>query len=118
MTTRPAPAWTLRGRQGPGTNEGPTMTVDSHEAATPPSELGRLLVDSKFAVPQPRPGVVSRASLVQTARLSDCRVVTITAPAGYGKSIFLAEWAAAEDRRVAWVSLDHLDNDPSSLLVS
>ena len=94
------------------------MTVDSHEAAMPPSELGRLLVDSKFAVPQPRQGVVSRAHLVQTARSSDCRLVTVTAPAGYGKSTFLAEWAAAEDRRVAWVSLDRLDDDPSTLLVS
>ena len=93
------------------------MTVDLHEAATPP-ELGRLLLDSKFAVPQPRPGVVSRARLVQTARSSDCRVVGITAPAGYGKSIFLAEWGAADDRRVAWVSLDHLDDDPATLLVS
>jgi LuxR family maltose regulon positive regulatory protein len=94
------------------------MTVNSHEAPTPPSELGRLLLDSKFAVPQPRPGVVSRADLVQTARSSDCRLVGITAPAGYGKSIFLAEWAAAEDRRVAWVSLDRLDDDPATLLVS
>jgi LuxR family maltose regulon positive regulatory protein len=94
------------------------MTVGPHEAATPPSELGRLLLDSKFAVPRPRPGVVSRAGLVQTARSSDCRLVVVTAPAGYGKSTFLAEWAAAEDRRVAWVSLDHLDDDPAALLVS
>ena len=78
------------------------MTVDSHESGGPPSVLGRLLLDSKFAVPQSRPGVVSRAGLVQTARLSDCRLVGITAPAGYGKSMFLAEWAAAEDRRVVW----------------
>jgi LuxR family maltose regulon positive regulatory protein len=94
------------------------MTAGSHATATPPSELGRLLLDSKFAVPRPRPGVVSRAGLVQAARSSDCRLVAVTAPAGYGKSSFLAEWAAAEDRRVAWVSLDHLDDDPAALLVS
>ena len=94
------------------------MTVGSNETATPPSELGRLLHDSKFVVPRPRPGVVSRAGLVQTARSSGCRLVAVTAPAGYGKSTFLAEWAAAEDRRVAWVSLDHLDDDPAALLVS
>jgi LuxR family transcriptional regulator, maltose regulon positive regulatory protein len=55
---------------------------------------------------------------VATARSSDCRLVTVTAPAGYGKSTFLAEWAAAEDRRVVWVSLDRLDDDPAILLVS
>jgi LuxR family maltose regulon positive regulatory protein len=100
------------------TPEGPTVTVDSHAAASLPPELSRLPLDAKFAAPQPHPGAVSRARLVATARSSDCRLVTVTAPAGYGKSTFLAEWAAAEDRRVAWVSLDRLDDDPAILLVS
>ncbi|HSU34282.1 MAG TPA: LuxR C-terminal-related transcriptional regulator [Propionibacteriaceae bacterium] len=43
-------------------------------------------------------------------------MVGITAPAGYGKSTLLAEWAEREDRRVAWLSLDRLDDDPSALL--
>src|SRR5215467_1906491 len=69
-------------------------------------------------IPQPCPGAVGRAGLVDAARSSGCRVVAVTAPAGYGKSTFLAEWAAAEDRRVAWVSLDRFDDDPARLLVS
>ena len=40
----------------------------------------------------------------------------ITAPAGYGKSTLLAEWAQAETRRVAWVSLDRFDDDPATLV--
>ena len=94
------------------------MTVDSHAAASPVPELGRLLHDAKFSIPQPHPGAVSRARLVATARSSECRLVAVTAPAGYGKSIFLAEWATAEDRPVAWVSLDRFDDDPAMLLVS
>jgi len=43
-------------------------------------------------------------------------VVGVTAPAGYGKSTLLAEWAHAEPRRVAWVSLDRFDDDPGVLL--
>ena len=43
-------------------------------------------------------------------------MVGVTAPAGYGKSTLLAEWALAEDRRVAWVSLDRFDDDPALLL--
>ena len=43
-------------------------------------------------------------------------MVGVTAPAGYGKSTLLAEWARAEDRRVAWVSLDRFDDDPAALL--
>jgi len=67
---------------------------------------------------QPRAGAVSRAKLIEAAQSSDCRLVAITAPAGYGKSTFLAEWAAAEPRRVVWVPLDRFDNDPAMLLVS
>ena len=43
-------------------------------------------------------------------------MVGVTAPAGYGKSTLLAEWARAEDRPVAWVSLDRFDDDPAVLL--
>ena len=91
------------------------MSVD---APSPAPELGRLLLEAKFSVPQPRLGTVSRAKLIETARASDCRVVGVTAPAGYGKSTFLAQWARAEDRRVGWVSLDRFDDDPAMLLVS
>jgi LuxR family transcriptional regulator, maltose regulon positive regulatory protein len=94
------------------------VTVGSQAAASPPAELSRLQLDAKFAAPQLHPGAVSRAHLVDTARSSECRLVAITAPAGYGKSTFLAEWTAAEDRRVAWVSLDRFDDDPATLLVS
>ncbi|HEY5784448.1 MAG TPA: hypothetical protein VIT65_06705 [Microlunatus sp.] len=40
----------------------------------------------------------------------------MTAPAGYGKSTLLAQWAASEDRGVGWVSLDRFDDDPAALL--
>ena len=43
-------------------------------------------------------------------------MIGVTAPAGYGKSTLLAEWALAEDRRVVWVSFDRLDDDPALLL--
>ena len=43
-------------------------------------------------------------------------MVGLCAPAGYGKTTLLVEWALAEDRRVAWVSLDRFDDDPALLL--
>jgi LuxR family transcriptional regulator, maltose regulon positive regulatory protein len=94
------------------------MTVSLHRRASPRAELGQSLMDAKFSVPQPRQGDVSRARLIETARSSGCRAVGVTAPAGYGKSAFLAEWARAEDRRVGWVSIDRFDNDPAMLLAS
>ncbi|MGH3166366.1 MAG: LuxR C-terminal-related transcriptional regulator [Trebonia sp.] len=81
-------------------------------------QAGQVRSDAKYSVAQPRPDTVSRRNLVETARSSGCRFVAVTAPAGYGKSTFLAEWAATEDRRVAWVSLDRFDDDPAALLIS
>jgi LuxR family transcriptional regulator, maltose regulon positive regulatory protein len=78
--------------------------------------LDASLLDAKTSVPHARPGSVSRAELIATARASECRVIGITAPAGYGKSTLLVQWAHAEDRRVAWMSLNHLDDDPALLL--
>jgi LuxR family maltose regulon positive regulatory protein len=80
------------------------------------AELDELLLEAKLSVPASRPGSVSRAGLVEAARASGSRVVGLTAPAGYGKSTLLAEWARAEERRVAWVSLDRFDDDPTALL--
>jgi LuxR family maltose regulon positive regulatory protein len=88
------------------------------DAAPPAPEFGRLLLDAKFTLPRPRAGTVCHDDLVRVARSSECRLVAVTAPPGYGKSTFLAEWGAAERRRVAWVSLDRFDNDPAILLLS
>ncbi len=92
------------------------MTADPREEAPAAAELDQLLLDAKLSIPQPRAGSVSRAELIEVARASECRVVGVTAPAGYGKSTLLAQWATAEDRRVAWVSLDRFDDDPAVLL--
>ncbi len=78
--------------------------------------LETTLLEARLSVPRRRPGSVSRADLIETARTGPARVVGITAPAGYGKSTLLAQWAEVDDRRVGWVSLDRLDDDPSTLL--
>ena len=92
------------------------MTDDSARGGPSLAELEAVLLEAKLSVPHRRAGSVSRAGLIETARASGCRVVGVTAPAGYGKSTLLAEWAELDDRRVAWVSLDRLDDDPSALL--
>ncbi|GAA1770886.1 LuxR C-terminal-related transcriptional regulator [Agromyces humatus] len=90
------------------------------EAPAPPTsavELDRLLLDAKLTVPdRPARGWVSRAALIDSARVSGLRVVGVTAPAGYGKSTLLAEWAHHEHRPVAWASLDRFDDDPAAVL--
>jgi LuxR family maltose regulon positive regulatory protein len=94
------------------------VVVGDVPGGVPPraAELDELLLEAKLSVPASRPGSVSRAGLVEAARASGSRVVGLTAPAGYGKSTLLAEWARAEERSVAWVSLDRFDDDPTALL--
>ena len=93
------------------------MFEEAPASLTPEVELDQLLLDAKLSVPEPPArGSVSRASLIASARSSGRRVVGVTAPAGYGKSTLLAEWAHSEERPVAWVSLDRFDDDPAALL--
>ncbi|MGB7979168.1 MAG: AAA family ATPase [Candidatus Nanopelagicales bacterium] len=73
-------------------------------------------IEPKLRPPLLRDGLVGPRAL---ERLLDCdaRLVTIIAPPGYGKTTLLAQWAAAEHvRPVVWMSLDHQDDDPASLL--
>src|SRR5208282_3945376 len=86
---------------GTRTGEGPAVNADLHQTGLLVPGLSQSLLDAKFSVPPPRPDAVSRGDLVEAARSSGCRFVAVTAPAGYGKSTFLAEWAATENRRVA-----------------
>ncbi len=41
-----------------------------------------------------------------------CPLTVVTGPAGAGKTMALASWAAAEPGTVAWVNVDELDNRP------
>jgi LuxR family transcriptional regulator, maltose regulon positive regulatory protein len=74
------------------------------------------LLHAKLRPPTLRQGVVARPALVHRLRREAAPVVSVVAPAGYGKSTLLAQWAAAETRPVAWLSLDARDNDPAVLL--
>ena len=75
------------------------------------------LLESKLHPPPARGGIVDRADLVQRLLEPPTRpVVSIAAPAGYGKTTLLAQWAERRQPRVGWVSFDDRDNDPVVLL--
>ena len=75
------------------------------------------LVEAKLHLPVPHPTTVSRKRLTELL-LAEPRssAVAIVAPAGYGKTVLLADWAARETRDVAWLTLDEYDNEPSVFL--
>ena len=73
-----------------------------------------VLLATKLNVPGVRPGLVPRPRLAQ--RLDEGRgrgLVLACAPAGYGKTVLLAEWVRRVRHPVAWLSLDAGDNDPA-----
>jgi LuxR family transcriptional regulator, maltose regulon positive regulatory protein len=79
----------------------------------PPFEL----VVSKLRRPSPRPGAVRRLLLIERLARGEPRpVVLVVAPAGYGKTTLLAQWAERNGQAFAWVSLHERDNDPKVLL--
>jgi LuxR family maltose regulon positive regulatory protein len=74
------------------------------------------LVEVKLARPSTRPGTVAKTDVIVKLCASRSPLVTVIAPAGYGKTTLLARWAEADPRPFAWVALDSRDDDPVVLL--
>src|SRR4051794_26018139 len=70
-----------------------------------------------LAPPHTSHSVVRRPRLVSAlCKNGDADVAVLIAPAGYGKTTLLCEWAARDPRPFAWVALDARDNEPLRLL--
>jgi LuxR family maltose regulon positive regulatory protein len=75
------------------------------------------LVAAKLLRPLVRPGTIRRAALIERLTRADSPpIVSVVAPAGYGKTTLLSQWAKRNDQAFAWVSVDEKDNDPKVLL--
>ena len=80
-----------------------------------PQRPAAPLIAVKQTIPPVRPGAVQRPRL-QTRLLSamSSRLTVVVAPAGWGKTTLLSQWAhdREENRGIVWVSLDESDDDP------
>jgi LuxR family transcriptional regulator, maltose regulon positive regulatory protein len=82
----------------------PTVTAPGRDA----------LLATKLYMPGPRPGQVPRPRLLGRLDEGLARgLVLVCAPAGYGKTVLLADWTRRGGQPVAWLSLDAADNDPA-----
>jgi LuxR family maltose regulon positive regulatory protein len=96
--------------------------VDSGVREPPGSSHGstgamRDLIVSKLRHPPVRPGTIRRSSLIERLARDDSRpIVSVVAPAGFGKTTLLSQWAERNGQAFAWVSVDEQDNDPKVLL--
>ncbi|CAM3135389.1 LuxR family transcriptional regulator [Mycobacterium intermedium] len=74
-----------------------------------------VLLATKLHVPALGVQLVHRAALLDALSAKQhCKLTLLSAPAGWGKTTLLAQWAlsAGRDGRFGWLSLDASDNDP------
>jgi ATP/maltotriose-dependent transcriptional regulator MalT len=81
----------------------------------------QALVTTKLRAPRVRPTLVARPRLhAALAAGEEHRLTLVSAPAGFGKTTLLGEWAEdrkeGSERSVAWLSLDETDNDLARFL--
>jgi LuxR family maltose regulon positive regulatory protein len=80
----------------------------------------RPLLRTKLYIPPLRREHVPRPRLIERLNEGMHRKLTLlSASAGFGKTTLLGEWVAAQERRepkvrIAWLSLDEGDNDPTN----
>jgi LuxR family transcriptional regulator, maltose regulon positive regulatory protein len=80
----------------------------------PAAPAGDLILASKITVPDVPDWATARPRVTQliTEGVRWCPLTVVTGPAGAGKTMALAGWAAAAPGPVAWVGLDGFDNRP------
>ncbi len=103
--TPPAP------RPPPGLARAPA--AEGRAASPADAVLPTPLLAVKVTPPPVRPHSVGRSRLL--GQLNDglrFRLTLVSAPAGFGKTTLLSQWASAAPCRVAWLTLDHADNAP------
>jgi LuxR family maltose regulon positive regulatory protein len=78
--------------------------------------IGDPILTSKITAPGVPAWAVQRPRI--TGRIAEgtrwCPLTVVTGPAGAGKTMAVAMWAAGEAGRVAWVCLDEFDNRPGA----
>ena len=114
----PGPTHSLRplpreGRHDSSDLREPAANHLGHEAARQP-----ILVGTKLRPPPVREQSIWRERLLERLRSgSNCRLILVACPAGFGKTTLLSAWYEAETpaRTVAWLTLDEGDSDPVTL---
>lgn len=77
------------------------------------------MLDLKLQPPAFRTGLVTRPRVLeQFPEPSDSPVVSVVAPAGYGKTTILGQYQDTLDYPSAWLTVDESDSDPMALLAS
>ena len=100
-----------------GVERGDADVDGESQAAVLERALGLVLFGGTLQGPELPSGLVPRPELVARLRNPrDAAVVVLVAPAGYGKTTLLTQWASEDERPFAWLSVSRGDNDATVLL--
>ncbi len=71
------------------------------------------VLESKIQIPAKVQSRVSRPHLTKTLedQIVHHKLILLSAPAGYGKTTLMVDWAGISRHRIAWLSLGEVDND-------
>src|SRR6266571_1857934 len=95
------------------------QTLLREQKATQALDQGMLVLSGRLAPPRLPTALVERERLLATLDEALATPLTLlSAPAGFGKTTLLATWASRRPIRVAWLSLDELDNSPTRFWVA
>ena len=90
---------------------------DRGDRSRRPRTPGSDLLASKLRPPLTRSDTIVRSLLIEQLTNHDAHpIVSVVAPAGYGKTTLLSQWAERNGQAFGWVSVDEKDNDPKVLL--
>jgi LuxR family transcriptional regulator, maltose regulon positive regulatory protein len=75
--------------------------------------MDTTLLATKVRVPPPSHHTLHRTRLIEALKRgsSQYKFTLIAAPAGYGKTTVLSQWAHSSSSPIAWLSIDEEDND-------
>ena len=102
----------------------PTETMETSSRDTSDASSVRIdlrepqvvqIRESKLRPIVPRHGDVPRRALLDRLSRANAPVAVVVAPAGYGKTTLLAQWADRAHTAVGWLTMDESDNDPTAL---
>jgi LuxR family maltose regulon positive regulatory protein len=79
-----------------------------------PAEIRPLA--SRLRPPRAHVGLVVRETLIERLRETRAPLILVSAPAGYGKTTLLAQWAERDGRPFAWLQLAELHDDRVAFL--
>lgn len=78
------------------------------------------LLQTKLAVPSAPPAFVPRRRLLsrlqEASQREAIRLTLVSAPAGFGKTTLLSDWARESGTHVGWLTLEESDNDLAQFL--